>query len=73
MMGGSSAEEEIGKNWPNLPPSATRAEHVGDLANVSLIFATQLLLHQTVSVRQVFNHGVLISPIFLEMSQQWIR
>ena len=53
MMGGSD-EEEIGKIWPNLPPNATRAECVGVLANVSLIFATQLILHET-----AFNHRVL--------------
>ena len=52
MMGGS-VHEEIGKFWPNLPPTATRPEHF--LANVSLVFATQLLLHE--AARQAFNHG----------------
>ena len=55
QMMGVSADEEIAKNWQNLPPNATRAEHVGNLANVSLIFGTQILLHET--VRQAFNLG----------------
>ena len=64
MMGGS-VDEEIGKIWPNLPPTATRPEHVGVLANVSLIFGTQLTLHELSTSFQ--SMGVLISTILFEM------
>ena len=43
-----------GGNWQNLAKFATKCHSSRVLANVSLIFATQLILHET-----AFNHRVL--------------
>ena len=44
ITGGRSLKEEIGKNWPNLPTSATLGQI---LAWPSLIFGIPPILHET--------------------------